>query len=281
MIWVAYITPWDDMSNVCAIECPVDIVEQVKKAKERTCDAKSATGLASILDPVAKRVKRFIESNNLPAFVKSSNYSVFLKERFPYVEKNKDSISCSLHWVRSTKNMKSFIGADADAHFPIEHCSSDPKAAPIRSRQWLANPLSSATPMRATANHHSIGQGQTAMHPTAWNMRGTSKTLTGLSARPALQIKLANMAHDLLEIERDVGDYAKVRRRSSRYDFIRRTFADGYSFASTQAAFDDQRFVHPATTHSPHETASKRSSLSSVTSQPAQYEKGKAACVLS
>lgn len=260
----------------------MDIVEQVKKAKERTCDAKSTTRLASILDPVAKRVKRFIESNMLPSFVKSRNYSVFLKERFPYIEKNKDSISSALHWIRSTKDMKHLIEADVDAHFPNEHGSSDPNALHTRARQWLANPLSSATPTRPTAGHHSIGPGQTVIQHTGSNIRGSPKTLPGLSARPALQLKLAHMAHDLLEIERDAGDFgSKMRRRSTRHDFLRRTFADGFSLASHQATYDDQRLVAPTSTHSSHETISKRSGVLSSTSHPEDCEKGKTACVLS
>ncbi|KAJ8601543.1 hypothetical protein CTAYLR_005210 [Chrysophaeum taylorii] len=194
VIWDAYMRPWGNMSNVCALECPSEVLDQARGTKEQACATKSSKRLAAVLDPIAKRVKKFIEINLLPAFVKSRNYLTFLSERFPFVEKGKESMT----WAVGAKVMKKQFKETGG-----QSAQTPPYPVDVRVNQRAAIPRIS-TPLvfaRQRTSHSMLPLSEIQSVPLFAANNKTSTTIP--SIRPVLMAKLAGMAEELNEIDRN------------------------------------------------------------------------------
>lgn len=214
-LWDAYLRPWDTMSNVCAIDCPAELLEHVKAAKDRAMAGKNARQLAVVLDPVAKRVKRRIETHMLPAFVKSPCYPGFLRERFPIVEKeSKAGASGSVQLAFVPKVRK---GGAMETDSTASTGSRAGRSMSVVRRIWSWPQGRSPAETAATCSDAASTHGRLSTK--------------GPGARPALQAKLAIMSEELNEIERTGQPGGPgARRRSTRIDPRRRSH-DGGVFA--------------------------------------------------
>lgn len=200
VIWDAYLRPWDDMSNVCALECPPETVNQVTQAKEEACKSKSAKTLAAVLDPLAIKVKSVVENDLLPAFVKSMRYVVFLRERFPHVERDhRETMSSAIQWtVGPTKVLKHLMeGVATDQHSDETDHHHHQRRRSVSAKQ------------HSQPNRFAIESGDIAAAPAAdYQSAGLSGDKSARSARPALQLKLSNMAQELERLDREAEDAA-------------------------------------------------------------------------
>lgn len=232
MIWEAYIQPWDTMSNVCAIECPVDVIDRVKRIKEKTCANKNAKRLTALLDPVARRVKHAIETDMLPAFVKSSNYVVFLQERFPMADKNMETTPVVVHRAGATKVVKQQKEGETNNSSSGE-ANSDSKNNHSRPKPRQGSTLTFATQLLANpAPPSPTNLLQASSQSSSRNLqKASTRNLVGVTARPALQAKLAIMADELNEIERDAALTIKFKRKAAAKPEARR-----HSFLEVGAA---------------------------------------------
>ena len=234
-IWDAYVRPWGAMSNVCAIEVPLALVEQITKARadavaEAFPPSQSAEVLLSVFDPAAKRVKKFLETEMLPDFVRSASYPAFLKERFPLLERDRAFSTVGNRGV-GTKVLK------------------PPGASPPTTRQRGIG-SGSSLPDRGSSDSVDVARHHhhhpKALHPAIQqqhaefrnNNNGACKSPV-LSARPSLQLKLANMADELSEIERNASVQSNaIRRKSSGKDLKDRRTSGGPRRPTVASATD-------------------------------------------
>jgi len=256
-IWDAYFRPWGAMSNVCAVECPPLVVEQIAKARTDALaffstgdrekdddeaddddddDVEAATwprddrdvavaveALLAVLDPAAKRVKKFLELEMLPAFVRSPHYPAFLRERFPLLEQRDRRAFVGNRGGGTTKGLlkpspssSPDVGSRdivAGGSLLLSRAQKVPSLgdAPFTAMTDFRRSLG-GLPSRETIELQKLGNNRLAL-----SSRGNV-----LSARPSLQLKLATMADELNEIERNASQQQDVRRKSSHWEQFRR-----------------------------------------------------------
>ena len=189
-LWDLYMRPWGAMSNVCAIECPPVVVDQITKARTDALKQQQTATLLSVFDPAARRVKKYLETDTLPDFVRSPGYPAFLRERFPEDNKTNGTANNGPRTATTKAIAKPAVATSSTASLKRHQrhtsgCDAAADSSDIDSRIYDPG-LATRRPRR----------------PGDQPQEGRFKSAAGLSARPSLQLKLANMTDELNDIER-------------------------------------------------------------------------------